>query len=201
MFKKQVLAFSGRRVSALSSVCRNRFFQSTISQQDSKRLLHNPQSIKLGWSKEVISNLLPISSELITSKGRPFENIAVGYCTSQPPIITNEDSFGKKRVDDSWLEIILPFSDHPALRESMIQDGDKIRYGKLFEILDGLAADVAFRHCGGYTEDLTIVTASVDGMKVSAKIDIKNDLKLQGYLTYVGKSSMEVRTLPNTLHI
>jgi acyl-coenzyme A thioesterase 9 len=91
------------------------------------------------------------------------------------------------------LEIILPFSDHSALRDSMIRtDGITIRYGKLFEILDGLAGDVAYRHCGGRTDDLTIVTASVDGMKASANIDINNDLKLQGYLTYVGKSSMEV---------
>ncbi len=71
-------------------------------------------------------------------------------------------------------------------------DGTTIRYGKLFEILDGLAGDVSYRHCGGPSKDLTIVTASVDGMKASASIDIKNDLKLQGYLTYVGKSSMEV---------
>ena len=39
---------------------------------------------------------------------------------------------------------------------------------------------------------LTIVTASVDGMKTSASVSASNDLKLQGYLTYVGKSSMEV---------
>eukprot|EP01034_Spumella_vulgaris_P037816 gene37816-46659_t len=71
-------------------------------------------------------------------------------------------------------------------------DGTTIRYGKLFEILDGLAGDVSYRHCGGRQDDLTIVTASVDGMKASSLIDIKNDLKLQGYLTYVGKSSMEV---------
>lgn len=97
-------------------------------------------------------------------------------------------------MDDSWLEIILPFSDHPALRDVMIRtDGVTIRYGKLFEILDGLAGDVAYRHCGGRSSTLTIVTASVDGMKASRSIDLANDLKLQGYLTYVGRSSMEVR--------
>ena len=38
----------------------------------------------------------------------------------------------------------------------------------------------------------SVVTASVDGVKASANINVMNDLKLQSYLTYVGKSSMEV---------
>jgi acyl-coenzyme A thioesterase 9 len=67
--------------------------------------------------------------------------------------------------------------------------------------LDALAADVSYRHCDGGTKKYTIVTASIDGFRAfddddSAslnKIDmIQNDMKLAGYLTFVGKSSMEV---------
>lgn len=70
----------------------------------------------------------------------------------------------------------------------------------LVKILDALAADISYRHCDGGTKKYTIVTASIDGFRAfddgSAslnKIDmIKNDMKLAGYLTFVGKSSMEV---------
>ena len=52
--------------------------------------------------------------------------------------------------------------------------------------------EVGYRHCGGRKDDLTIVTASVDGMCTFANMTICEDMALQGYLTYVGKSSMEV---------
>ena len=60
---------------------------------------------------------------------------------------------------------------------------------------------MAYRHCGG-TGQYTIVTASIDGFRSfegyfhgaeEVLIDMMNhDYKLQGYLTYVGTSSMEV---------
>jgi len=74
----------------------------------------------------------------------------------------------------------------------MLDDGKTLRYGRLFELLDSLAGDVAYRHCGGRKGPLTIVTASVDSMKNFANLSIHNDIKMQGYLTYVGSSSMEV---------
>jgi len=71
--------------------------------------------------------------------------------------------------------------------------GKNIRYGKLFEVIDSLAGDVGYRHCRG-CKDITIVTASVDGMSISAvdEITTEKDLILQAFLTYVGKSSMEI---------
>jgi len=79
------------------------------------------------------------------------------------------------------------------MRDSMMRDDRKtLRYGRLFELLDALAGDVAYRHCGGRKGPLTIVTASVDSMKNFASLSIENDVKMQGYLTYVGSSSMEV---------
>ena len=159
----------------------------------SKKLLHNPKAIKFGWSREVVGMCLPFTSALISSRGRSLENIGVGYCPYHPPVVTEESSVGKCRVDDSWLEMVLPFSDQTTLRESMMMDdGKTLRYGKLFELLDALAADVAYRHCGGKDSLLTIVTASVDGVKNFANINILNDIKMQGYITYAGSSSMEV---------
>lgn len=141
----------------------------------------------------MVSNCLPFTSELISSRGRSLENIGVGYCPAAKPVITPEHPAGQCRTDDSWLEMVLPFSDQTKLRESMMMDdGKTVRYGKLFELLDALAADVAYRHCGGKGSPLTIVTASVDGVKNFTKIDIVDDIKMQGYITYTGTSSMEV---------
>jgi acyl-CoA hydrolase len=119
--------------------------------------------------------------------------MGVGYCPAHPAVTTPEDNVGTRRVDDSWLEMVLPFSDQTKLRESMMMDNGKtVRYGKLFELLDALAADVAYRHCGGKDSQLTIVTASVDGVRNFANINIVDDVKMQGYITYTGSSSMEV---------
>jgi hypothetical protein len=159
----------------------------------SKELLHNPKSVKFGWSREVLNACLPFTSGLISARGRSMENIGAGYCPKQSPTLSSDHPIGKCRVDDSWLEIMLPFSDQTSLRESMMMDdGKTVRYGKLFELLDALAADVAYRHCGGKDSKLTIVTASVDNVKNFVNIDILHDIKMQGYITYAGSSSMEV---------
>ncbi len=41
-------------------------------------------------------------------------------------------------------------------------------------------------------DSVTIVTASIGGDHKYKNIDIMNDVKIQGYITYVGSSSMEV---------
>jgi len=70
-------------------------------------------------------------------------------------------------------------------------DGVTIRYGKLFELIDALAGDVGYRHVG-VNKGAYVVTASVDGMHAFGDILADEDLRLQGFLTWVGKSSMEV---------
>jgi len=117
--------------------------------------------------------------------------MVVGYCDKQPV-----DAEDRRRIDDSFLELVLPFSTDPTLRDSWLRsDGQSIRFGKLFELLDALAADVCYHHagCESYTSENEryLVTASVDGVTASARIDPAKDLTLQAYLTYVGKSSME----------
>ena len=72
----------------------------------SKKLLHNPKGIKFGWSREVVGSCLPFTSDLISSRGRSLENIGAGYCVSQPPVEVEGHAAGKRRVDDSWLEMV-----------------------------------------------------------------------------------------------
>jgi len=164
---------------------------------NSKNLLHAPHKIRTSWLKSVVREIIPLTSQTISARGQSVDNleIAASYCNAQSALKENEtDVFGKKRTDDSWLELYIPFSEHKSLRENMSKaDGVNMRYGKLFEILDALASDVAYRHIGTeLASKIAIVTAGVDSLKANAEISLQDDLKLQGYLTYVGRSSMEV---------
>jgi hypothetical protein len=191
-----------------------------------------PKGVRMGWGHEVLQEFIPFTAELIHTKRRAFEHIAVGYVpvpVSQRVVLeedeerhasskhhtkhhhhqhhapahahqqhsqastTNTHFLKPRDMSHSWLEITIPFYDHSDLRDTFASaSGTTVRYGLLFEILDALAADIAYRHCGGLSSSYTIVTAAVDGVQASANIDISNDLKLQGYISYVGSSSMEV---------
>ena len=62
--------------------------------------------------------------------------------------------------------------------------------------MDGLVGIVAYRYCYAdfsKARDVTIVTLSVDNFSVHTKEIINNkDLKINSYVTYVGKSSIEI---------
>ena len=166
------------------------------------RALHYPgngagSNIRLSWSKEIMNKVVPFTGDLIGTNQISFEGAAVRYYSDSLESGV-PDAAAPRPVEASWVEIILPFSDHLKLRNDiMLSDRKTIRYGKLFEILDSLAADVAMRHAGGreastgrYT--MTIVTAAVDTMHIFRDIDVLSDVVLRGYIGHVGSSSMEV---------
>jgi len=71
-----------------------------------------------------------------------------------------------------------------------------IRFGKILEDLDACAGNIAFKHADDgnpKTRPLTIVTASVDHISLLHKLHADRDMKMEGAISYVGKSSMEVR--------
>ena len=137
---------------------------------------------------------MPFTGELIGTNQISFEGAAVRYYAES----LTSSTVDARRIEDSWVEIILPFSDHLKLRSDMVLPDQKtIRYGKLFEILDSLAADVAMRHAGGQSNgqdqySVTIVTAAIDKMYIYREIDVSFDVVLRGYVGYVGSSSMEI---------
>lgn len=174
-------------------------FSAKVCFDDSRRLLEKPQFVRSSWLKSVVNEVIPLTVGVINTKSlATVENLAasVSYCVPDPIIYESpEDKIGKRRFDDSWIELTLPFSGDKNLRNALVKlDGKSLRYGKLFEILDGLAGDVCYRHVGAeeLQKGMSIVTASVDRVKILSEISLLNDVKLQGYLTYVGRSSMEV---------
>ncbi|KAL3752772.1 hypothetical protein ACJRO7_000205 [Eucalyptus globulus] len=71
-----------------------------------------------------------------------------------------------------------------------------IRMGKLVEDLDALAGTICYKHfCSddGTTRPLLLVTASVDRMVLKRPIRIDADLQIEGAVTWVGRSSMEIQ--------
>lgn len=92
------------------------------------------------------------------------------------------DKISYKRVADSRTEqvqIIMP--EHI--------NGDKRLFGgRLMEWIDIVAAVVARRHSG-----CNVTTASIDNLQFKAAAYINNTIFLTGQITYVGRSSMEVR--------
>ncbi|KAK3829219.1 MAG: acyl-CoA thioester hydrolase [Benniella sp.] len=99
-----------------------------------------------------------------------------------------------RSMQDSYIEIILPFSKDKGLQEEYVNFSGSIRLGKVLEDLDAMAGAISYKHCDDGKPDstpLTIVTASVDRIDFLKPWGIR-DLRLSGHVTYVGFSSMEV---------
>lgn len=87
-----------------------------------------------------------------------------------------------KRVSDSITEqvqIIMPIH---------INGADRLFGGQLVEWIDVVAGVVARRHSG-----CNVTTAAIDNLQFKAGAFINNTLVLIGRITYVGKTSMEIR--------
>ena len=60
--------------------------------------------------------------------------------------------------------------------------------GQLLKWIDELAGIVAIRHCGS-----TVTTAAIDNLQFQAPAYTGDMIVLRGFVTYVGRTSMEVR--------
>lgn len=97
---------------------------------------------------------------------------------------------------ESVLETTLPFSSDHALRDQYVSPFGHIRIGRILEDLDAMAGSVAYVHADdgvSETRNLTIVTASVDRIQLLDHLHPNYDYRIKGYISWVGRSSMEVR--------
>ena len=91
----------------------------------------------------------------------------------------------------SVVEIDYPFAEDPLLQETYRNAWGQVRFGRILEDLDALAGNIAFAHVLNPT--VNIVTASVDRIDLTTAPSLENNQHLQGKVTYVGTSSMEIR--------
>ena len=87
-----------------------------------------------------------------------------------------------KKVEDSFTE--QPYLICPA----HINHYGRLFGGQLLKWIDELAGIVAIRHCG-----TTVTTAAIDNLQFQAPAYTGDMIVLQGVVTYVGNTSMEVR--------
>ena len=74
------------------------------------------------------------------------------------------------------------------IRPSHINHYGRLFGGQLLKWIDELAGIVAIRHCGA-----TVTTAAIDNLQFQAPAYTGEMIVLQGMVTYVGRSSMEIR--------
>ena len=70
-----------------------------------------------------------------------------------------------------------------------------VRIARLLEDLDSLAGNIAFAHVDDddpSTIEPTLVTASVDSIRVKRRLSLNDDIVLSGEVTHVGRSSLEI---------
>ena len=91
---------------------------------------------------------------------------------------------------------LLPLeADARLRREFMLIDqpvAGNIRFGKLLEVLDKLAEDVALTYVRRHLPTGRVVTAAVDRIQVRGPADINRNLQLRARINFVGRSSLEV---------
>ena len=87
-----------------------------------------------------------------------------------------------KKVSDSFTE------QQYLICHAHINHYGRLFGGQLLKWIDELAGIVAIRHCGG-----TVTTAAIDNLQFQAPAYTGDMIVLQGMVTYVGRTSMEVR--------
>ena len=87
-----------------------------------------------------------------------------------------------KRVEDSLTEQTY------LVMHRHINGYGRLFGGQLLSWIDELAGIVAIRHCGA-----TVTTAAIDNLQFQAPAYTGDMIVLQGMVTYVGRTSMEVR--------
>ncbi|KAI5809562.1 HotDog domain-containing protein [Peziza echinospora] len=91
---------------------------------------------------------------------------------------------------DSFHSLTIPFTKDEWLVDTYVNANGQLRMGSLFQDLDALAGVIAYKHTGPAP---AIVTAAVDRISIiSPMVDKFYDLELSGFVSYVGRSSMEI---------
>lgn len=100
------------------------------------------------------------------------------------------------RPTETSKSIVLSFANDEKLRRKfLITDEDipgNLRWGRLLEVLDKLAEDVALEYAQRMNKNAKVVTAAIDDIMLRTPVDIQKDLSLEARINYVGRTSMEV---------
>ncbi|NXM70754.1 ACOT9 thioesterase, partial [Serilophus lunatus] len=108
-----------------------------------------------------------------------------------------QEDLSPRTMKDSYLEVILPLGSQPEIREKYLNVHNSVRFGRILEDLDSLGVLICYTHTKQEMQPkspLSIVTALVDKINLCKKIIYPDrDIKFTGNVSWVGKTSMEVK--------
>ncbi|KAI9026775.1 HotDog domain-containing protein [Hyaloraphidium curvatum] len=97
---------------------------------------------------------------------------------------------------DGRFTVALPFTTDSVLREEYANPWGAVRVGRTLEDLDSLSGTVAFAHVadgmGEGSAKPTLVTASVDEVRVNRRLALDKDMVMSGRVVWTGASSLDV---------
>ncbi|XP_074850409.1 acyl-coenzyme A thioesterase 9, mitochondrial isoform X3 [Carettochelys insculpta] len=115
-----------------------------------------------------------------------------------------QEDLPSRKMSDSYIEVILPLGSEPELREKYLNVHNSVRFGRILEDLDSLGVLICYTHTmheASQRSPLSIVTALVDKIDLCKKIIYPDcDIKFTGNVSWVGKTSMEVKMHMLQLH-
>lgn len=184
---------------------------------DDEALLNDAEEQRLKKKEKLFEEQFQLMSKRTSSDDSPTKPAGAppsSIGNAPPPVdngtlsAANPGKPVSKTIKDSYCEVTLPFADDVDLRGDYASIYGGIRFGKILEDLDVLAATVAYLHCGtttasttgGIDEKLTIVTAAVDRIDVlrPEAFDVVHNVRLRALATNVGHSSIEVSVAVET---
>ena len=114
----------------------------------------------------------------------------LGNQSAAAPEDPSEPDVTPKKMSDSYVGVVLPFSQDPWMLDTYANYTGQLRTGTLLMDLDALAGVIAYKHTG---EGVSTVTAAVDRITLKNPLKEICDLELSGQVTFAtGRSSMEV---------
>ncbi|XP_051035642.1 acyl-coenzyme A thioesterase 9, mitochondrial isoform X2 [Phodopus roborovskii] len=109
-----------------------------------------------------------------------------------------------RKMKDSYIEVLLPLGSDPGLRDKYLTVQNTVRFGRILEDLDSLGVLVCYMHNKNHSvtmSPLSIVTALVDKIDMCKQsLSPEQDIKFTGHVSWVGKTSMEVKMKMFQLH-
>nr|XP_056717851.1 acyl-coenzyme A thioesterase 9, mitochondrial isoform X1 [Euleptes europaea]XP_056717852.1 acyl-coenzyme A thioesterase 9, mitochondrial isoform X1 [Euleptes europaea] len=109
----------------------------------------------------------------------------------------NQADLPPRKMRDSCIEVMLPLGSQPEIREKYLNVNNTVRFGRILEDLDSLGVLICYTHTkheAVQRSPLSIVTALVDKIGLWKKVIHPDcDIKFTGNVSWVGRTSMEVK--------
>ncbi|CAN4104522.1 unnamed protein product [Withania somnifera] len=177
----------------VSSIFTSQSTQFSQTRQCSTKPISNPSSIIPNSTNLLLFiNHSPVKYVMWEARSSIFWRSS-SIVPSTPP---SDDHLIPKAPSRSRTSVLYKFSLDYGLRERYKNPMNEIRIEKLLEDLDALAATISYKHCSsndGTARSLTLVTACVETLILEKPIRIDTDLTIEGAVTWVGCSSMEIQ--------